>query len=240
MDYRQEVPSYPLNVTSSSPCAILAGTKRSAEQDAEDLREGDKESPRSGTKRNRDPDDHENRDGTLIEKFLVGCRGIVENHCDDDDGSRKIKKRWADMEDTDTDDMPPDVVYDDIGSHQLGGTLVREARMNEVEGLGSLGVWDIVDMGDCYQKTGKPPIRGRWIDINNGDVKKPSVSITVCCPRATASAQEQYPRRTLRGKANLGGHQGAKIGRGDKTCPWGETHESFYLLTSPTRSCTRQ
>ena len=63
---------------------------------------------------NRDPDDHENRDGTLIEKFLVGCRGIVENHCDDDDGSRKIKKRWADMEDTDTDDMPPDAVYNDI------------------------------------------------------------------------------------------------------------------------------
>ena len=38
MDDRQEVPSLPSNTTSSSSSAFLAGTKRSVEQDAEDLR----------------------------------------------------------------------------------------------------------------------------------------------------------------------------------------------------------
>ena len=45
--------------------------------------------------------------------------------------------------------------------------------MNELEGLSNMGVWDIVDKGVCYQKTGKPPIRGRWVDVNKGDDKSP-------------------------------------------------------------------
>ena len=144
MDDSQEAPSLLSNAKSSSSSAIPAGTKRSAEQDAEDLRQGDNELPRTGTKRNRDPDDHENRDGMFIgctvieeadlEKFLVGFRGIVEDYCDHDDEWSEIKQRWADMEDTDTDDMSPDAVYDDVSGQQLDSTLVREARMNELEG----------------------------------------------------------------------------------------------------------
>ena len=38
---RQEVPTSPSNATSSSSSAVLGGTKRSAEQEAEDLRRGD-------------------------------------------------------------------------------------------------------------------------------------------------------------------------------------------------------
>ena len=45
--------------------------------------------------------------------------------------------------------------------------------MNELEGLSNMGVWDIVDKGVCYQKTGKPPIRGRWVDVNKGEDKSP-------------------------------------------------------------------
>ena len=82
-----------------------------------------------------------------LEKFLVGIQGVVEDHCDDDNVSGEIKQRWADMEDTDTDDMSSDAVYDDISGQQLDGTLVREARMNELEGLSNMGVWDIVDKG---------------------------------------------------------------------------------------------
>ena len=44
------------------------------------------------------------------------------------------------MEVTETDDMSPDAVCDDISGQQLDGTLVREARMNEFEGLGNMGV----------------------------------------------------------------------------------------------------
>ena len=149
-DDRQKIPSFPSNATSSSSIAIPAWTKKSAEQDAEDLRHGDQESLRTGTKRNRDPEDHENRDGMLIgysvneaadfEKFLVEVQGIVEDHSGDDDKSSEIKQRWADMEDTDTDDMSPDAVYDDISGQQLAGTFVREAHERDRRfGLGSLG-----------------------------------------------------------------------------------------------------
>ena len=87
---------------------------------------------------------HEDRDDMLmgytvdeeadLQKFFVGFQGIVEDHCDDDDRSGEIKQRWADVEDTDTDVMSPDAVYDDISGQQLDGTLVREARMNEFKG----------------------------------------------------------------------------------------------------------
>ena len=106
------------------------------------------------------------------------------------------------MEDTDTDDMSPNAAYDDISGQQLDGTLVREARMNELEGLGNLGVWDIVDKGVCNQKTGKPPIRGRWVDVNKGDDKNPVY-------QSRYVAQEL--RRQRGGNATVGGHQGANI-----------------------------
>ena len=90
MDDRQDVSSLPSNATSSPSSAIPTGMKSSAEQDSEDLRQGDNQSPRTGTKRNRNPDDDENRNGMLIgykvdeeadlEKFLVGFQGIVEDH----------------------------------------------------------------------------------------------------------------------------------------------------------------
>ena len=144
------------------------------------------------------------------------------------------------MEDTDTDDMSPDPMCDDISGQQVDGTLVREARMNELEGFGNMGVWDTVDKGDCHQKNGKPPIRGRWVNINKGDDKKPSVSIQVCCSRVTASARRHYPRRTLCGNATFGGYEGGNMGRGHTPCPWERPTKVLYLLTSPWRICTRQ
>ena len=44
--------------------------------------------------------------------------------------------------------------------------------MNELEGLGNMGSGTL-DKGDCNQKTGKPPIRRRWVNINIGDDKNP-------------------------------------------------------------------
>ena len=81
-----------------------------------------------------------------LEKFLVGFQGIVEDHCDDDDGSSEIKQRWADMEDTDTDDMSPDAVHDDISGQQLDSTLVREARIKRARRFGQHG-----SLGHCGQ-----------------------------------------------------------------------------------------
>ena len=39
--------------------------------------------------------------------------------------------QWANMEDTETDSMSPDALYDDISGQRLDGMFVREARMKE-------------------------------------------------------------------------------------------------------------
>ena len=121
------------------------------------------------------------------------------------------------MEDTDTDDMPPDAVYDDIWGLQLDGFIVREPRINELEGLANMGVWDIVDKSDCYQKNGKPPIRGRWVDINKGHDKSPVY-------RSKCVAQEL--QRQYGGSASEGLFAG--IGRCDTPCPRASSSKAFF------------
>ena len=36
-------------------------------------------------------------------------------------------------------------------------------------------VWDVTRTSECWQKTGKPPLGGRWVDTNKGDDKEPDV-----------------------------------------------------------------
>ena len=57
----------------------------------------------------------------------------------------------------------------EVSGHVLEHDEVVKARWNEIEGLASMGVWEIVPREQCIEKTGKPPIRGRWVDINKGD-----------------------------------------------------------------------
>ena len=71
--------------SSSSSSAIPAGTKTRAEQDAEELRQGDDALPGTETNRNRDPDDHGDQVNIFIrytvgeeadfERFMIGSRG---------------------------------------------------------------------------------------------------------------------------------------------------------------------
>ena len=58
-----------------------------------------------------------------------------------------------------------------------------------------MGVWDTVDKSDRYQKTVKPSIRGRGVDVNKGDDKNPVY-------RARYVAQE--PRREHGGNTREG------------------------------------
>ena len=37
------------------------------------------------------------------------------------------------------------------------------------------GVWGVVDRQDAFTATGKPPLKGRWVDCNKGD--KESVDV---------------------------------------------------------------
>ena len=77
-----------------------------------------------------------------------------------DDNAIEVKQRWAGMEDAETESTDPDAVYDDISGQRLDGMLDHKARVHELEGLANMGVWDIVDRGECYQKDGTPAIGG--------------------------------------------------------------------------------
>ena len=77
-------------------------------------------------------------------------------------------------EETSYDDEIEDTVYfgkfvDNISGKPLSPKLVHAARMDEVRGIHEHKVWDIVPVSECFNKTGKPPIKGRWVDINKGD-----------------------------------------------------------------------
>ena len=37
------------------------------------------------------------------------------------------------------------------------------------------GVWKEVTLAECWAKTGKKPLGGRWVDVNKGDASSPDV-----------------------------------------------------------------
>ena len=46
--------------------------------------------------------------------------------------------------------------------------MVR-ARLDEVEALKKMGVWQTVPLSQCWERTGRKPIGGRWVNANKGD-----------------------------------------------------------------------
>ena len=46
---------------------------------------------------------------------------------------------------------------------------VMKAREDEIREFRKHGVYRKVPIQECYDRTGKTPIEGRWIDINKGD-----------------------------------------------------------------------
>jgi len=41
--------------------------------------------------------------------------------------------------------------------------------------MGQWDIWDIVGVKECWERTGKGPISGRWVDHNKGDTTNPNV-----------------------------------------------------------------
>ena len=55
----------------------------------------------------------------------------------------------------------------------LGPALVVKARTDENAYFREMGVYEKVDINQCWSETGKAPIALRWVDINNGDSQNP-------------------------------------------------------------------
>ena len=52
--------------------------------------------------------------------------------------------------------------YDNMTGQKLPEKLVKAARGEEIEFMNSWGVWVPTPVSTCWEKTGKPPLGGRW------------------------------------------------------------------------------
>lgn len=59
--------------------------------------------------------------------------------------------------------------YDNLTGQKMPEGLVKAARGEEIEFMNSWGLWVPTPVSTCWEKTGKPPLGGRWVDINKGD-----------------------------------------------------------------------
>ena len=61
------------------------------------------------------------------------------------------------------------VAFDDLSGQQLEPSLMIKARADEIAYFRELGVYEKVNVSECWAETGKAPIAVRWVDINKGD-----------------------------------------------------------------------
>ena len=57
----------------------------------------------------------------------------------------------------------------------LDPELVAKARLEEVEFMAKIGLYQEVDITECLEMTGRPPISTRWVDVNKGSTESPDV-----------------------------------------------------------------
>ena len=64
--------------------------------------------------------------------------------------------------------------YYDVSGNALESHLVKAAREEEIQGLKSRGTYIKVPIAEAWERTGKPPIRTRFVDVNKGDNDTPN------------------------------------------------------------------
>ncbi len=64
---------------------------------------------------------------------------------------------WADV----SEEQGLNKIYDKMTGQELEQEEVMKARMNEIEGLKEMQVWEGVPRTQCIERTGKNLVRGR-------------------------------------------------------------------------------
>ena len=64
--------------------------------------------------------------------------------------------------------------FDDITGQSLDPALMVKARKDEIKYFRSTGVYEKVDVQECWNVSGKAPIGVRWVDFYKGDSTKPN------------------------------------------------------------------
>ena len=65
--------------------------------------------------------------------------------------------------------------WDDLNGAELPQDLVREARCEELDVIRKMGVWERRPREECMARTGRRPVKVRWVDVNKGDLRSPKI-----------------------------------------------------------------
>ena len=68
-----------------------------------------------------------------------------------------------------------DKAWDDITGEELDSSSVMMAGNEEIKEVHKHEVYHERPIKECWDKTGKAPIKTRWIDINKGDEIHPEL-----------------------------------------------------------------
>ena len=65
--------------------------------------------------------------------------------------------------------------WDGISGAELPADVVNAARQDELDVIQKMCVWERRPKSECIARTGRTPIKLRWVDVNEGDVRAPKV-----------------------------------------------------------------
>jgi hypothetical protein len=82
-----------------------------------------------------------------------------------------FESRWIGYTSTDGENK----AWDDVTGEVLDFGEVNKARAEEMVEVKKHRVWSKVPIQECWDKTGKPPVKTRWLDISKGDKVHPEM-----------------------------------------------------------------
>ena len=157
------------------PGPLTSGSSSSGEAQDDNSMIGDSRSKQKMKRELDDSDEEKVADERLVMEVM--CEDPlpqIEWEWDKDyQGELEEKPRheehgdWADM--SDEDQRNQEVICDDLAGQILQYEHVVRARLNEVEDLKKMEVWETAPLSQCWERTGWKPIRGSWVDVNKGD-----------------------------------------------------------------------
>ena len=101
--------------------------------------------------------------------------GTPKKHRASDKTLQQVKLAEEEEEEEEEEEHPDLIAaYDDVSGSPLDPEKVYAARMEKIEFIRGMGLYDKVPIEECWRNTGKGPITTKWIDINKGDERAPN------------------------------------------------------------------
>lgn len=85
---------------------------------------------------------------------------------------KELEKRYKIVEENLDEQL--EEAWDDVSGARLSPIAVKKARMEEIEYIHKMNLYQKIPISECHQRTKKGSIPVRWIDINKGDTDRPN------------------------------------------------------------------